>query len=536
MQKVEWQICHSTNNLGGTALGKTFLTSIKAFLLLTIAILVIGCSAETDTNKNPSHSDKGTPQQGGEVTVAYITDATNYDPILSSSADDNPILWPIYDTLISFTSELEPAPGLAESWEFLDDTTLELQLREGVTFHDGTAFDAEAVKFNIERSISEESQVSDLDSVEKAEVVDEKTVKIHLKQEDSSLLLALSDRAGMIVSPTAVKKSEKDFSQNPIGAGPFKLVNRVPNGEVVFEAYEDYWQEGQPYVDKLTIKIMADENTRINALKSGEIDLAVHISPGNAQSLENDVNVVLKDALPIRVRAIYLNTSMPPLDNQAVRLAVQHGIDREALIQGVNLGKGEVATQVFPKQYWAANKNMEIKYDPEKSKKLLKEAGHENVSFTLIQFAMAQEIKMAEAIKGQLAEVGIDVKLDSMEVNTGTASFFAEKKAPAFYSTWTGRPDPQITINQLFSKDSFYNPGGYSTSEIESLISKAASTYDQDERATLYKEINEKAILEEAMIIPIIFEPVVSAMNQQVQGFEPNMMGKPVFSSIWLDQ
>lgn len=517
-------------------------------ILLTIMVIIAGCSSESNSSDDRTkesnddstaeviNSDDGTPKQGGEAVIAYYTDASSYDPILGGSGADHALLWPIYDTLISFNPELEPQPGLAESWDFPDDKTMVLHLREGVTFQDNTPFDAEAVKFNIERVNSEDSTVSDLKNVERVEVVDSLTVKLHLKQPDSSLLLALSDRGGMMVSPTAVKKYGEDFSQNPVGAGPYKMVKRIPNGEVEYEAYEGYWQEGKPYLDKLIVKIMSDENARINALKSGEIDYADAISAGNIQSLENDSNIVLKDVLPVRIPIIYINASMPPLDNKAVRLAILHGINRETLNEGINFGRGEPAMQMFPSEYWASDKNMKIEYDPEKSKQLLKEAGFESVSFTMFTNATNQYIKAAEAIVGQLKEVGIDVDLQPLELTAATDSFFTEKRAHAHYSAWTGRPDPQMTINYLFSKDSFFNTGGYSTPEIESLISEAASTYELDERAELYKKISRKAVLEEAIAIPVIFEPVTSAMNQKVKGFEPNRLGKPIFSNIWIEE
>lgn len=518
----------------------------RLLLLLVLAAAIVGCSSDSVSNEKPSNSndssdetskaEEGTPKKGGEATIAYYTNASSYDPIKGGSGSDHALLWPIFDTLISFNSELEPQPGLAESWDFPDDKTMVLHLRERVTFHDGTDFDAEAVKFNIERNNSDESNVSDLKNIESVEVVDASTVKFHLKHADSSLLLALSDRGGMMVSPTAVEKYGEDFAQNPVGAGPFKRVEYVPNGEIVYEKYEDYWKDGEPYLDKMTVKIMADENTRINALKSGEVDYAETISSSNVQNLKNDANIVLKDVLPVRFRLIYINTSMPPFDNKNVRLAVLHGIDREALIQGINFGAGEAATQVFPKEYWASDPNMVIEYDPEKSKQLLEEAGVEDASFTMVTNALTQDTKLADAIKSQLGEIGINVKVQPMEVNKATATYFNEKKEPALFSAWTGRPDPQMTINYLFNKDTFFNTGGQTTDEIASLISDAASTYEQEDRAPLYQEISKKAILEEAIAIPVIFEPITEAMNPKVKGFEPNRIGKPIFSTIWMEE
>lgn len=514
----------------------------KLVPLLILAVILVGCSSDSSSGKNPSNSDEtpkseeGTPKKGGEVTIAYLADSTNYDPILSASGSDHALLWPIYDTLISFSPELEPQPGLAESWEFTDDKTLILHLREGVTFHDGTAFDGEAVKFNIERINSDDSKVPDLKNIESVEVIDKKTVKLHLKVSDSSILLALSDKGGMMVSPTAVKEYGDNFSQNPIGAGPFKLVNHIPNGEIVYEAYEDYWQEGKPYLDKMTVKVMADENTRINALKSGEVDFADMITPGNVQNLKSDSNIVLKDIMPVRFNMLFLNASMPPFDNKNVRLAVQHGINREAIVQGLNFGQGEPANTIFPKEYWAADPDITIDYDPEKAKQLLKDSGLKKISFSMIHFPIAKYARGAEIIRDQLKEIGIEVELEPMEITKGTTSFFSEMTSPAFATDWTGRPDPQIAVQLLFSANSYLNPGKYSTPEIESLISKAASTYDQEERAELYKEISKKALLEEAIGIPLVYEPMTSAMNHKVKGFEPNLMGKPIFSSIWMEE
>ncbi|MEH7235890.1 ABC transporter substrate-binding protein [Bacillus sp. JJ1562] len=516
----------------------------RLFLLVVLMFVVVGCSSEsnvqeknnTDKTTDTVEADEGTPKKGGEVVFAYETDVTNLDPIKGSHGNDHAFLWPIFDTLIKFSPELEPEPGLAESWDFPDDKTIVLTLREGVTFHDGTPFDAEAVKFNIERVNSDDSKVVDFEKIESVEVVDEKTVKLNLSEPDSSLLLAFSDRGGMMVSPTAIKESGDDFSQNPVGAGPYKMVKSVPNGEVIYEPYEDYWQEGKPYLDKMTIKIMADENTRINALKSGEVDYAHNISPENIPSLEKESEIVLKEIMAVPFRLLYVNASKAPLDNKAVRQAIMYGINREALIGGITFGIGEPAYQPFPKDYWAADKDIKIAYDPEKAKQLLKEAGVDNVSFEMNHYSTAYEQKLAEAIKGQLSEIGIQVDLNAMDAAAAGANYFTEKDAQVLVGRWTGRPDPLMTINNLFGGDSYYNAGSYTTPEIEKLISEAASSYDQDELAKIYGEISNKAVLEEAIMIPMFFTPKVAAMNTSIKGYEPNMIGKEIFSTIWKEQ
>jgi len=516
---------------------RPFITGV--ILLFAICILLVGCSESSGSGSGSGEqgsaqasADEGQPQKGGEVAVAYNTDVSNYDPILGGSGGDHALLWPVFDTLISFNADLEPEPGLAESWEFPDDNTIQLNLREDVTFHDGTVFDAEAVRFNIERINSDESKITDLENIEEVEVVDSQTINLHLKQPDSSILLALADRGGMMVSPTAVKEKGESFSEQPIGAGAYKMASREPNGEIVLEAFEDYWKDNQPYLDKITIKVMGEENTRINALKSGEVDLAYDISPGNVQNLKNDANIVLKERTSVAFRKIYINTSLAPFDIKEVRQAVLHGIDRESIIQAINFGSGEIANQPFPEEYWAAG-DMKIDYDPDKARNLLKEAGAETVSFSLIHHSNAYETRIAEAIQAQLKEIGIQVDLQAMELTAATAGYFSEKKAPALLSQWTGRPDPQMTMANLFSGESFFNTGSHSTPEIEEFLLEAASTNDQTERAEIYSQMSEQGLLEEAVHIPLFFITGVSAMTESVKGYEPTLLGKPVFTDIW---
>lgn len=518
---------------------------VTLLFLLAFTMIVVGCSSKSglenhlvskdNTKGETANSDEGTPQKGGEAVIGYPADITNYDPIKSNSGSDQALLWPVYDTLVTFNQKLEPQPGLAKSWEFPDDKTIVFHLQEDVKFHDGSTFDAEAVKFNIERAISDNSNVSELKNIDRVEVIDPLTVKFHLKKPDTSLILVLSDYGGMMVSPTSVKENGENYSQHPVGAGPYKFVSRVPNGEIVLEAFEDYWGEGKPYLDKMTIKVMADENTRINALKSGEIDLAYYISAANLLSLESDPNIEVKKTLGMQRPQLYINRNLAPFDNKAFRLAVQHGINREAIVTALNFGDGEPAYGDFPSGHWAHDENAKIEYNPEKSKKLLQEAGLEDVSFTLLHFSTAYESRLAETIKSQLKEIGIEVNLQSMELTAAVSTFFAEKGTPALLASATGKPDPQMLTNSQYSENSFYNLGGGSL-EIDSLLSKAVSTSDLKERAEIYHEIGRQAILEEARVIPLFFPSAIDAMDPKLKGYEPNMMAKGVFSTIWLEQ
>ncbi|MGM0899535.1 MAG: ABC transporter substrate-binding protein [Bacillota bacterium] len=520
-------------------------SKIVSLVLLGTMLFIAGCSGNSSTSSNnqssgttdgSSSTETSEPKKGGSIAVAYDSDVSNYDPILGNSGNDHSLLYPVYDTLVNYNDELEPEAGLAESWETPDEKTIVLHLREGVTFHDGTPFDAEAVKFNLDRVRSEESNISDLASVDSVEVVDAHTVNLHLKQPDSSIILALSDRSGMMVSPSAVEKFGADFGQNPVGAGPFKMVNWVRNGEIQLEAYENYWQEGLPYLDSINVKIMPDENTRLNSLKSGQVQFYWNVSPDNTQVLKNDQSIALDTKMKVAFYNIYLNTAMAPFDKKEVRQAFQHAINREALVEALTFGEGEAAYQAFPKDYWASNPEITIPYDPEKSKELLKTAGVENVSFDMFVPSAPFYLRIGEAIKGQVKEAGFDINIEPMELTKGVALYFNEKQIPSNLTAWTGRPDPQQTVNLLLSGDGFYNAGGQTTEEIEDLISKAASSYDQEERAELYGKINELTIIDEAITVPIMFTPSTAAMTPNIKGFSGTLLGKPKFSFLWLEE
>ncbi|AGA70119.1 ABC-type dipeptide transport system, periplasmic component [Desulfitobacterium dichloroeliminans LMG P-21439] len=516
--------------------------AILTFLVVLMMVLS-GCGSQSSSadkqntpDTNQASQSPGTPQQGGSLTVAYVADVTNFDPIKGTTGNDHALLWPIYDTLVKFTTDMKPEPGLAESWEFTDSKTIVLHLREGVKFSDGTPFNAEAVKFNLDRVNSKDSQISDLKNIQSVEVVDDKTVKLLLSQPDSSIILALSDRGGMMVSPTAINTLGADYSQHPVGAGPFIVSNHIPNGEIGYEANKDYWQKGLPYLDKLIVKVIPDANSQINALKTSQVDFLANVQPQMVATLKADPNIVLKPTNTLALNMLYLRTDASPFNNKAARLAVLYGINRQQLIEAINFGQGTVAVQPFPKDYWAHDDSIDVPYDPEKSKQLLKDAGLSNVSFTLTTYPIEWWTRLANGIKGQLEEVGITVNIETLEPNAAVKSFLGDKETNALTGNWSGRPDPQMTINSLYGKDSYYNPGRATTEELEALIKEAAATTDQNQRAELYKKIVNTSVVENAFSIPTFSQPMTAAMNKKVQGFEPNMLGKAIFSSLWVEQ
>ncbi len=496
----------------------------KRFLFVVLLVLVFsGCSS---TSENTQSKEIEGVQQGGEVTVGYYADISSYDPSLATSGGDQTLLYFVYDTLINYSPDLKPIPGLAKSWEYTDNKTLVFTLQEDVTFHDGTALDAEAVKHHVEYMNREESVVPDLQNVESVEVIDPLTVAFHFKKPDSSVLLALSDRAGMVVSPAAVAKHKEEYAAHPVGTGPFKLVDRIPNNEINLERYEDYWQENLPHLDNVKVKIMTDENSMVNALKSDEVQVIGGVTPTSIQTLEESEQLKLHADSSSIFQYMWLVTSKPPLNKKEVRLAISHAINRDELAKILTFGTGEAAYTPFPEGHWAHDPNLEIAYDPEKAKQLLKDANVGEVNLDIVLKPDAYSNRIGEAIKGQLEDVGINVNLLPTEVTKMTSEFYVQKKYHSMLARWTGAPDTGLNLRLMFGKDSLQNVGDYVNQDFESIITSIFETTDLEDQGKLISEASQIIILDDAVGIPLFYEPSIVAMNKKLSGYEPNQLGK----------
>lgn len=491
---------------------------------LTLAV-VAGCSDDTSNDKEEKpEGDSAVEEEakGGHVIVASAAYVDSFDPIGSISGADYSFFYPVYENLVGLDKDLQLMPELAESWDTPDDKTIVFNLKENVKFHDGTPFDAEAVKFNLERVNSEKSVIKDLENIESIEVIDPVTVQINLKEMDSSILTMFADRGGAMLSPTAVEKYGDDYHSNPVGTGPFKVVKTVTDQEVQYEAFEDYWDEGKPYLDQLTLKVMPDENTQINALKSGQVHF-IGVSPANVKVFENDPNFRVEVGKPTVGNRLYINTALAPLDNQKVRQAISYSLNREEINQALTLGYGEVAGQIFPKDNWAYNDEIQPEYDQDKAKQLLEESGLNNIEIDIAHFTVGDFPQLAEITASQLAEVGIKANLHPMEVNAAIAGF-GEGDFHTFIANWGVASDPKSTINALYRGHAALNPGNETAPGLEELYQAALQTYDQDERAELYKEIVTIAH-DFGYMAHYQFVPVILVMSNDIEGFDSNYMG-----------
>jgi len=444
------------------------------------------------------------------LVVGQIAEPKSLDPAAVTAVNDFRILVNLYEGLVRYKSgTLEVAPALAESWEINEDgTEYTFKLREGVTFHDGTPFNAEAVKFNFDRMLNEDHPYHNtgpfplaffFSAVEETTAVDELTVKFKLNEPFAPFLSNLAYPTGLLVSPEAVKQYGEDIGRHPTGTGAFKFVEWASNERVVIDRYADYWGE-QAGVQAVVFRPITDANTRVAEMLAGGIDMMVEVPPTALSQFQGDDFSIVEQAGP-HVWFLILNAKEGPFANKLVRQAANYAINKEALVNDVLEGTAAVAAGPTPPAFaWAYNEELDpYPYDPEKAKELLAEAGAEGAELTFYVTeggsGMLDPVAMGTAIQADLAAVGLDVKIETYEWNTflGEVNPGLEGKADMAEMAWmTNDPDtlPYLALRtEAWPENGGFNSGYYSNEKVDELLEKARTSTSQDERAALYREM-----------------------------------------------
>ncbi|PQO22329.1 ABC transporter substrate-binding protein [Rhodobacteraceae bacterium WD3A24] len=448
----------------------------------------------------------------GVLIVGQIAEPQSLDPHAVTAVNDFRILMNVYDGLVRYApGTLQVEPALATDWEISDDGTVyTFDLREGVEFHDGTPFDAEAVVFNFERMLDEEHPYHDtgpfplsffFSAVDEVEAVDDGTVRFTLNEPYAPFLSNLAYPTGLIVSPEAVREHGDEFGRNPVGTGAFTFAEWQSNQRVVVERNPDYW-DGAPELQAVVFRPITDANTRVAEMLSGGIDLMVEVPPTSLSQFEGPGYNVIEQAGP-HVWFLILNLREGPFTDQRVRQAANYAVNKEALVNDVLEGTANVAAGPTPPAFaWAHNEDLEpYPYDPERARALLAEAGVENpeVTFYVTEggSGMLDPVAMGTAIQADLEAVGFDVTIETYEWNTflGRVNPGLEGEADMAEMAWmTNDPDtlPFLTLRSAAMPDEGgFNSGYYSNSEVDELLEQARRSTDQDERARLYREMQE---------------------------------------------
>jgi peptide/nickel transport system substrate-binding protein len=464
--------------------------SVKQIALLCICALFI-------SGFGYSGAAWGGPR--GTVVVAQASDPTTLDPHMHFEVHANVVLNNVFDCLMERsykTGKLKHEPKLATSWEAINDTTWVFHLRKGVKFHNGEPFDAEAVKFNIERVLDPAQKAKRrtyFTFIDRVEVVDPYTVKIITKY-PAGFAIANLGFAMSIHPPKYVKEKGKSYvASHPVGTGPFKFVRWLKDQEIVLEANEDYW-DGPPQIRTLIFKPIPEDGTRVAALMAGDVDIAknipFHLTPMINKSKRSRV-LETPSGLTVNVFFDTLKEGSPMQDKR-VRQAINYGVDNKAIIEKILGGYGKaVGSPLNPAHFGYSPKIKPYPYDPEKAKALLKEAGYgSGLSLTLNSPSgrFQKDKEFAEAVAGQLAKIGVNVKVVVWEWGNYIKKLYsAEGAGPMYTRGWGASFDGDAVVSPNFQCG--VKRSKYCNKELDALLAEARSSLDVAKREKLYEKI-----------------------------------------------
>ncbi len=472
-------------------------------------------------------------------------DADTLDNQVSSNGETSEVTTQIFNLLVrAKPGRTEIEPDLATSWSVSPDGLVwTFTLRRGVTFHDGTPWNAEAAKFNFDRMADEKNPYHAVkgfdyeywgdfmaDSFKEARAVDPYTLQLVLKKPNAPLLYNLSIIAFQFNSPAALKKyGAQGFGQHPVGTGPYKFVEWVRDDHITLVANPSYFRKGLPKTQRVIMRVIKDNAARFLALKAGEVHAIELPNTDDVKAAQSDPNLKVGFRPPFNTGWVRFNMNNTLFKDKRIREAVALAINRKAIVQGLYAGFGEVANEHMPPTMWGRANVKPIPYDPDRAKKLLAEAMYPNgfsfdfwyIPVSRPYFPSGKEI--GTAIASDLGKIGIRARLQTED----WAAYLKDRKTnkfPMFMIGWIGdNGDPDDWLGFFFPK---YDPENaylsYNNPAVFDLINKAKVTTSQAERAKMYAQA-EAMVMADYRDVPIAHAKVPILMRKNVEG----LVGQP---------
>lgn len=499
-----------------------------------LAMLALAASASSMAAGDPVLAIGGQP----ETLDPYNTNTTLTMAVTKS----------FYQGLFEFDKDLKIQNVLAESFTVTKDgLQYTFKLRPGVKFHDGTDFNAQAVKETLDRVTNPESKLArynQFNRIASVDVLAPLSVRITLKEPFAPFINSLAHPSAAMISPTALKKyGNKDIAFNPVGTGPFTLVEWKQTDYVKVKKFDGYWKKGYPKVDGLTWKPVGENNTRAAMLQTGEADFALPLPYEQADALKKNPDITVTAGPSIITRYLSMNVLQKPFDNQKVREAINYAINKEALAKVAFNGYAFPAQGVVPEGVKYAHKMAPWPYDPKKARELLKEAGYpngfESVLWSAYTTTTAQ--KTIQFLQQQLGQVGIKVTLQALEPGqraewVTSAPDPATAKVRMYYAGWsasTGEAD--WALRPLLATEAWppklNNTAYYSNAAVDGFIAKALLSVDEQEKTSLYRQAQEQ-IMKDLPWAPLVTEQILYATSKRTTGIYAMPDGNINFNEI----
>lgn len=511
-------------------------------LALLLGLTLTGCgNAKEPANDNSQQAAAGQP-----LVIAMGADNTGLDPEAVMNNESGYIMAAIYDQLVQYKSgTTEIGPGLADSWDISEDgLTYTFHLHQGIKFQDGTPFNADAVVAWLDRLINKDNpnyyaKRPGIDSyvdftfhgVDSYKKLDDNTVQIHMTKPNAEFLNSLAMVWMGVTSPAAVEKYGLDYYKHPVGTGPFKFVEWVPNDHVTLEANTDYWK-GAPKLSKLVYQVIPESSVRLMELQKGTVDVLADVSPADAATLQGDSNINLIKQPGLMVNGVALPTEVKPFNDPRVRQALNYAIDKDSLNKFLFKGLATTMNSPIPPTEWSYDKSLPgYPYNVEKAKQLLSEAGYPNgFDATLYVYPNPRSYNpvggpdLAQALQSDLKKIGVNITIQQLEWGAFLAKVRAQDFSDMALAGWSGdNGDPDNFIDALWGSDQIPsgNEAHYSNKELDNIISQALATTDHDQRVTLYEQA-QKILMDDAPWIYLNYATQIRATSTKVQGMVLN--------------
>ncbi|HET8679170.1 MAG TPA: ABC transporter substrate-binding protein [bacterium] len=480
------------------------------------------------------------PARGGALTIVIGADPSSLDPHRTPSVGIAHSV--MYETLVTVDRRTgEFIPALAESWEVSrDGTAITFKLRRGVKFHDGTAFTAAAVKTTFDRLTSKELNspgASWVGTLSRTEVVDDVTVRLHFSKPYAPIFSSLRIAFLAILSPTAIARSGADYGQNPVGTGPYRFRQWIPNDRIVYERNPDYaWgsanykNRGAPYFDQLIIRIIPDEATRVIAFERGDIDILAGAPARDARRMMREGKFPFIQIPTTSGLYLGLNVKRPPVNDVRVRRAIGHAVNTDEVariaLEGLAVPMmSPIAPTIWG--YWDGVKQFALTHDPERARTLLAEAGYRpgaggammkdgrQLEFTVWTYARMTNVRIGIVLQSQLRAVGIKMNIEQLE----PATLLAQTARGEHDALLIGYGWPDADILYYFfhsSRLATTNRVHYTNAQVDKLLEDGQTIVDPARRLEVYKQL-QRILLQEVPWVPLASELAVNFHQPYMQ-------------------
>jgi ABC-type transport system substrate-binding protein len=454
----------------------------------------------------PATKTGATPRRGGSIVFATTADVDNLDPALTGGTIASNLKKLLYNALVRQQPDLSFKPDLASAWNVSQDgLSWTFNLVKGAKFHDGTPFNAEAVKFHFDRLYSAERPQTYRDFepyLDHVEVVDDSTVKFVTKFPDAFFLDRIA--GARFESPAAFQKFGKDIAKNPVGTGPFKFKEWIKDERVVVLRNDEYYGD-KAFLDQVTIRAVPEAGARTIGLESGDVHLADAIPSENIERLQRNPNIKVSIRPTFNELTLGMHVKKKPFDDQKVRQALNYAVDMNTIAKTIYSGQADVVTGPSPRNARGFAEVEGFKYDPARAKQLLSEAGLPNgfsATITTTRGRYVKDFELVQALQQQLKAVGVDLKVDTVEwarylelVNLTPE----QQSLEIWLDGWNGQ-NVVDTLTSRFGCD-YVRPKGanvhaYCNPEMDTLVNDARRTIDDAKRNDLIKQALQKMAID----------------------------------------